>query len=52
MKKTLEKYVIDYQGCKSNPGKTLCMLHKKTSHDGSHIPNSGLLQLQYVLYMP
>lgn len=29
MKKTLEKYVIDYQDCKSDPGKTLCMLHKK-----------------------
>lgn len=31
MKKTLEKYVIDYQGCKSNPGKTLCMLHKNVA---------------------
>ncbi|WP_195651788.1 hypothetical protein [Bacteroides caccae] len=29
MKNTLEKYVIDYQGCKSNPKKTLCMLYKK-----------------------
>ena len=29
MKKTLEKYVIDYQECKLNPEKTLCMLHKK-----------------------
>ena len=28
MKNTLEKYVIDYQGCKSNPKKTLCMLFK------------------------
>lgn len=29
MKKALEKYVISYEGYKSNPGKTLCMLHKK-----------------------
>jgi len=29
MKKTLEKYVINHEGDKSNPGKTLCMLHKK-----------------------